>query len=84
MRAYVGRLMRGTVTSIVRHQRLKRLARFALDHIPALQTRLHAWHHRTVVAPPRRYHVPLDKHDLSPGMQAAFSELEKYVKARKR
>jgi 3',5'-cyclic AMP phosphodiesterase CpdA len=63
---------------------VKRLVRFVLDHIPALQTRLHAWIHRATVAHPRRYYVPLDKHDLSPRMQAEYSELEQYVKARKR
>lgn len=84
VRTQFAHLARRVVTSVVRRPRVKRLARFVLDHTPVLQTRLHAWVHRGVVAPPRRYHVPLDKDDLSPRMQSALNELEQYVKARKR
>jgi hypothetical protein len=83
LRPQLGRLLRGGVAYIVRRPRVKYLARLILDHIPALQTQFHAWMHHAEVAPPRRYHVPLDKNDLSPDMQAVFDELNRYTKTTK-
>ena len=84
LRAHASRVVRGTIGWVVRRPRVKRLARIVLDRVPALQTRLRAWVHRAPVAPPRRYHVPLDKHDLSTAVGAAFEELQRHVKGGKR
>lgn len=76
---HLGRIVRGSITCVVRYPRVKRLALTLLDRVPALQVKVHAWARHAEVAPPRRYHVPLDKDDLSPGMQAEFDELKRHT-----
>lgn len=76
------RLVRPLVGRLARQPYLRRCLLWVLDHIPALQTRVHAMFHG---APkPRRLHVPLDRQDLSPRMQSALEELAQYFKPEKR
>jgi len=83
LRPDLGRLVRGSIAHVVRYPRVKRLALILLDRVPALQVKVHAWARHAEVAPPRRYHVPLNKDDLSPDMQAAFDELKRHMNTEK-
>lgn len=84
-------LLKGALRALVlplarraaRQRHMKRLAQRLLRHMPALERRVRALVVRREPQAPRRMHVPLDSHDLSPATQALYEELKRRFDNRK-
>lgn len=69
--------------AVARRAVVKRLARFLLGRVPALERRIDALIGRAPPLPPRRMHVPQDSADLSPSTQMFYQELKRHFENRK-